>query len=97
METYRRESDSTAWLVCVHASFGLACLSALVGIAYLPVDWWVRGYMAMAFLFTIGSSFTLAKTLRDQHEARKLVKKLDDLQTEKILREHVFDQTAPRP
>ncbi len=45
--------------------------------------------MAMAVLFSIGSSFTLSKTLRDQHEATKLTKKIDDIQTEKILREHV--------
>ena len=45
----------------------------------------------MASIFTIGSTFTLAKTLRDQHEATKLTKKIDDIQTEKILREHAFD------
>lgn len=53
------------------------------------MDLWVKGYMAMAVLFSIGSSFTLSKTLRDQHEATKLTKKIDDIQTEKILREHV--------
>ena len=91
METYRREPDSPAWLLCVRASFLAAVTSTAAGIAYLPVDWWVRGYMAMAALFTIGSTFTLAKTLRDQHEATKLTKKIDDIQTEKILREHAYD------
>lgn len=88
METYRREPDSAAWLFFVRASFGLSVIAIGLGIYHLPVNVWIQGFMGMAALFLMGTSFTLSKTLRDQHEATKLTKKIDDLQTEKILREH---------
>ncbi len=90
MENFRREPDSPAWLFCVRATFCLAITSTGIGIYHLPADAWIRGFMAMAALFLTGSSFTLAKTLRDQHEATKLTKKIDDIQTEKILRDHAL-------
>lgn len=89
METYRREPDSPAWLFFVRTTFGLSIVTTGIGIYHLPVNPWIQGFMGMAALWLTGSSFTLAKTLRDQHEATKLTKKIDDLETEKILREHV--------
>lgn len=88
METYRREPDSPAWLFFVRAIFLISVVATGIGIYHLPVNGWVQGFMAMAALFLTGSAFTLSKTLRDQHEATKLVKRIDDLETEKILREH---------
>jgi hypothetical protein len=31
----------------------------------MPVDIWIKGYMAMGVLYLTGATFTLAKTLRD--------------------------------
>ena len=33
-----------------------------VGIVFLPVDGWTRGFLAMGQLFTVNACFTLAKT-----------------------------------
>ena len=38
------------------------------GILYLPVDLWTKAFFAMGLLFTIGSCFGLAKTVRDEAE-----------------------------
>jgi hypothetical protein len=38
-------------------------------------------------LFTIGSTFSLAKAIRDEHEAKKLINKIEQARTEKILKE----------
>ena len=57
------------------------------GIYFLPVDPWIRGYMGMGLFFAVGSSFTLAKTMRDQHESRRLINRLSDAKTEKLLHE----------
>jgi len=96
METYRREPDSAAWLFFVRITFVLAVLAMALGIYHLPVSPWVQGFMGMAALFLTGSSIILSKTLRDQHEATKLVKRIDDLETERILREHAGNLVEAR-
>jgi len=53
----------------------------------MPADMWIKGYLLMGMLFTVGSTFTLAKTLRDQHEAQKLIHKISNAKTEKMLKE----------
>jgi hypothetical protein len=48
----------------------------------------------MGTLFLVGSTFTLAKTLRDEFEATKLINKIHEAKTEKILREYTSDTGA---
>jgi hypothetical protein len=59
----------------------------LVGIIWLPVDHWVKGFLAMGLLYTVNACFTLAKTVRDNHEASKLVNRITGAKTEKLLHE----------
>lgn len=42
----------------------------------------------MGVLFTVGSSFSLSKTVRDRHEAEKLTSKVEEARVERILAEH---------
>jgi hypothetical protein len=44
--------------------------------------------MAMGLLFTIGSSLTLAKTVRDLHEAGRLTARIDDARVSRLIAEH---------
>ena len=82
------QKDTTAWIIQVWLSFTLSLSATSIGIFYLPVDGWVKGYMGMGLLFSIGSTFTLAKTTRDNHEAAKLTARIDEARVEKILTEH---------
>jgi hypothetical protein len=41
----------------------------VIGICYLPLDIWHRGFLTLGFFFSVASSFTLAKTIRDNQEA----------------------------
>ena len=76
------------------ASFGLAIGTTAIGIAYLPIDPWIRAFLGMGLLFSVGSALTLAKTLRDNHEARRLINRLSEAKAEKIIREfEVSDAT----
>ena len=77
--------DSGAWRGFVVVSFVLAAFAMGLGIYHVPVDPWVRGFLAMGALFLTGSAFTLAKTLRDDHEAKKWLNKVADMRTEKML------------
>jgi hypothetical protein len=79
--------DSAGWLFFVKASFVLAAATLLIGIYVLPTDWWVKGFLYMGEIYVIGASITLAKTVRDQHEADKLINKITHARTEKMLSE----------
>jgi hypothetical protein len=78
-----------AWKSFTYISFGVAAGMLAIGIFFMPVDIWIKGYMSMAAVFTVGASFTLAKTLRDEHEASRLINKIEDAATERVLREAV--------
>jgi hypothetical protein len=85
MENNGPQKDTAAWIFQVWASFLVAVTLLAIGIYYLPVDGWIRGYLAMGMLFSIGSSFSLAKTIRDNHEAGKLINRVAEAKTEKYL------------
>ncbi len=79
---------SPAWIAQVWIAFAAAVGVTSMGIWYLPVDVWVKAFMGMGLLFTVGSTFSLAKTLRDQHEADSLRKRIDDARVNRIIAEH---------
>lgn len=90
METSELRKDSTQWIFQVWASFLISSFLTASGIYFLPCDFWVKGYLLMGLMFTIGSAFTLAKTVRDNEESRKLVNRIVDAKTEKLLTEFEY-------
>jgi hypothetical protein len=78
---------SPAWIFQTWASFVAAIATTAIGIAYLPVDRWIQAFLGMGLLFSIGSTFNLAKTVRDLHEARMLTSKVEAAVYEKMLAE----------
>lgn len=79
------QKDSPAWIFFVWISFGVSTFLMSLGIYYLSVDGWIRGYMVMGLFFVVGSCFTLSKTVRDNHEAQKLINRVTEAKTEQIL------------
>jgi hypothetical protein len=82
------QRDTGAWIFQVWASFALATITTGIGIAYLPLDAWVRAFLGMGLIFSVGSALTLSKTIRDNHEAKRLLNRLSDAKTEKMIREY---------
>jgi hypothetical protein len=80
-----QRGDTAAWVFQAWASFIIATGVTGYGIACLPVDAWVRGFMAMGLLFTVGSTFSLAKTMRDLAEARRVSAVVQSAKVEEIL------------
>lgn len=80
--------NTPAWRFQVWASFSLSMILMFVGIYHLPVDWWMRGYLIMGLIFTVGSCFALAKTIRDDHESDRNAGKGTHTKTETIIREY---------
>lgn len=81
-------THSSAWVAQTWISFALAVSVTAFGIWNLPVDVWVKAFMAMGLLFSVGSTFSLAKTVRDQHEAESLRKRIDEARVNRIFAEH---------
>jgi hypothetical protein len=78
---------SSAWVSFTYVSFAASLAMIALGIFYLPLDWWSRGYLAMGVLMLVQSCVTMTKTVRDQHEATKLVNRIEDARAERILME----------
>lgn len=74
-----------AWVSFSYASFLAAAVMVLAGILFLPLDWWVKGYLAMGIVMLVQSTVTLTKTLRDNHEAARMVNRLEDAKAEQLL------------
>jgi len=79
---------STAWMAQTWISFAVSIGATAIGIMYLPVGFYVKGYLGMGLLFSVGSSLSLAKTVRDQHESQKVLTQLKEAKIQKILSEH---------
>lgn len=60
--------DTTSWVMQVWLSFILAFISCAVGIWSMPGQEGDRAFLAMALLFCLTASFTLAKTIRDNRD-----------------------------
>ena len=79
--------DTAAWRAFVSVSFAISLGLMVVGIWVLPVVLWIKGYLAMGLFFMVSSTLTLSKTLRDQHEAQKIVNRVSEAKTERLLKE----------
>lgn len=79
---------TTAFRAQAAISFGLALVSVVLGIAYLPVDVWVRAFLCVGTLYLVTSSFTLAKCVRDQQETDNVISRVDQARLEKLLADH---------
>jgi hypothetical protein len=90
------QRDTPAWIFQVWASFLLAVGATSIGIVYLPVDPWLRAFLGMGLVFSVGSSLSLAKTLRDNHEAKRLLNRLSEAKTEKIIRDYELNEAPGR-
>jgi hypothetical protein len=82
------QKDSNAWILQTWLAFILSIGMTTTGIIYLPVDVWVKGFMGMGLGFSVGSTFSLAKTQRDLHEATRLTSKIEEAKVEQILSQH---------
>ena len=88
MQESGSQTHSAAWVFQAWASFIIAISITGIGISYLPVNNWVKAFMGMGLAFSVGSTFSVAKTTRDIHEAKKFAYRLEEAKTEKLLKDH---------
>ena len=87
----QQQQDSAVWRFQAWASFFIASGTTGAGIAFLPTDGWIKAFLGMGLLFTMGSCFSLAKTMRDAHEQQKLLAKIDEAKTHRLIKEFELD------
>jgi hypothetical protein len=86
--TKQHTPTSTAFYTQAVISFAASLGAVGLGVAYLPVDGWVRAFLALGLLYTVTSAFTLAKCIRDQQESTTVVKRVDQARLDKLLADH---------
>ncbi len=82
------QTHSSAWIFQAWASFVISISATTIGIAYLPVNGWIKAYMGMGTIFSVASTFSVAKTTRDMHESKRIISRVDEAKLERILAEH---------
>ncbi len=61
--------DTGFWVIAVWVAFAAAIVMTAWGLWRMTLGDWQKYYMVTSWLFLVSSTFTLAKTVRDQHEA----------------------------
>lgn len=78
---------SSAWTAFTYASFGIAAVMAAGGIYFMEASFAAKGFYAMSTLMLVHATVSLSKSLRDDQEQAKLINKIEDARTEKLLME----------
>ena len=81
------QPHSGGWVSFTYASFAGSFFMVAIGVFFLPLDLWVKGYLAMGIIMLVQSCVTMTKTIRDVHESSKLVNRIEDAKAERILME----------
>ncbi len=79
--------NTGAWLTFTYIFFGFAVGMMVLGIWAIPADLWIKGYLSMATVSMLGAAFTLAKTVRDELEAKRFANRIEDAKAERLLME----------
>jgi hypothetical protein len=88
MSTPTQSKNTNAFFMQAGISFGIALLTMIFAVIYLPVDPWIRAFLGLGIMYLTTSSFTLAKCIRDAQEDQSVVTRLDQARVDKILADH---------
>ncbi|MER7131882.1 YiaA/YiaB family inner membrane protein [Streptosporangium saharense] len=69
-------------------SFCVSVSAVAIGVAYLPVEAWIRAFLGIGVLYVVTSAFTLAKCVRDRQELTDVTSRVDRARLERLLTEH---------
>ncbi len=86
-ETNYNPKDSQAWKAFTMVSFIIAAGMQAGGIYFLDASFAAKGFYAMSALMLVHTAISITKTLRDSEEASKMVNRIEDAKTEKLLTE----------
>jgi len=79
---------TSAFFIQSVISFAAAATAVGLALVYMPVDPWVRAFLAVGMLYLVTSTFSLAKVVRDRQESSAVLTRVDQARLEKLLAEH---------
>jgi len=89
MSAYIYENqNSKSFYNMAWVAFAISFVGMAVGLVYLNADVAMKGFLAMSYLFSVTSCFTVAKVVRDRHESEKFINKVEHAKTERFLNEN---------
>ena len=88
MTTPTQPKNTNAFYLQAGISFGVALLTMIFAVLYLPVDPWIRAFLGLGVMYLTTSAFTLAKCVRDAQENQAVYARLDQARVDKILADH---------
>lgn len=81
-------NHTQAWIVQAWLSFLLSLMATSLGIIYLPANIWIKGYLGMGLIFSVGSTISLSKTIRDLEESKRIINRVDEAKLERLLAQY---------
>lgn len=82
-------SDATqhtpAWVAFTQVAFAAAVVMVGAGILFAPIDIWIKAYFGMATVMLVQACITMTKTLRDVHESKRMINRIEDAKAERLL------------
>jgi hypothetical protein len=81
-------AHTSAWIAQTWLSFILSIGATSTGLLFMPGNLWMKGYMGMGLMFSVGSTASLSKTIRDMEESKRLINRVDEAKLEKLLADH---------
>jgi hypothetical protein len=88
MDTFDTTTNSTGWLLFVKLSFLVSITAMIAAILFMPGDLMLKGYFGLNSLFMVSSTIMISKTMRDEHESSKMMNKISEAKTNKIIKEY---------
>lgn len=79
---------TSAWIAQTYLSFIISITATIIGVFYMPGDNWLKGYMGMGLLFSVASTASLSKTIRDVEESKTMMSRIDEAKLERLLAEY---------
>ncbi|ODN69836.1 YiaA/YiaB family inner membrane protein [Methylobrevis pamukkalensis] len=80
-----KPKDSGAWKTFTMFSFAVACAMMAGGIWFMEASFAAKGFYAMAAIMLVHTSITITKTLRDAEESSRVINRIEDAETERLL------------
>ncbi|MEM8749892.1 MAG: YiaA/YiaB family inner membrane protein [Pseudomonadota bacterium] len=85
MNPTTQSAPTNAWSMFTFVSFAIAASMMAGGIYFLEASFAAKGFYAMSAIMLVHTAVTATKTLRDMEESKRLLNKLEDAKTERLL------------
>ncbi len=77
--------NGQAWTLFTIGSFVLAAAMMAGGIYFLEASFAAKGFYAMSAIMLVHTAISITKTLRDNEEAAKMINRIEEAKTERLL------------